>query len=159
MVERLDSGNHHALKLWPVVLLRVFTGIYFTWHGATKIMRGNFADGMQGFLNNSLETSPQLYRLFIEGVVLPNSGVFAPLVAWGEFAIGVSMVLGLATRYAAFCGALMMLNFWLAKGGGVLSGASSDFLWMLLFIVLGLIPAGRIAGLDDGLSDRLPFLR
>ncbi|MBT8077341.1 MAG: DoxX family protein [Gammaproteobacteria bacterium] len=159
MVERLDSGHRHALKLWPIALLRAYTGVYFAWHGAAKIIRGNFAEGMSGFLNRSLETSPQPYRLFVEDIVLPNAGVFAGLVAWGELAIGVALVIGLATRYAAFCGALMVLNFWLAKGGGVFSGASSEFLWMILFMVLGLVPAGRIAGLDDGLSDRLPFLR
>jgi hypothetical protein len=29
----------------------------------------------------------------------------------------------------------------------------------VIFVVLGMVPAGKIAGLDDGLSDKLPFLR
>jgi hypothetical protein len=32
-------------------------------------------------------------------------------------------------------------------------------LWPIIFIVPGLIPAGRIAGLDDGLSDKSRSLR
>jgi len=35
----------------------------------------------------------------VESVVLPNKELFAFLVGWGEFAIGISMILGLATRY------------------------------------------------------------
>ena len=32
-------------------------------------------------------------------------------------------------------------------------------LWPIIFIVSGLIPAGRIAGLPDGLSDKLRIPR
>jgi thiosulfate dehydrogenase [quinone] large subunit len=90
---------------------------------------------------------------------LPGKELFAVLVAWGELAIGLALILGLATRYAAFVGAFMVLNFWFAKGLGVFAGANHDVVWCVILIVLGLIPAGKIAGLDDGLSDRLPFLR
>ena len=72
---------------------------------------------------------------------------------------GLAMIVGLATRYAAAAGALLVLNFWFAKGQGFLDGTNHDVVWLVIFIVLGLVPAGRIAGLDDGLSDKLPFLR
>ena len=52
-----------------------------------------------------------------------------------------------------------MLNFWFAKGIGFFAGQNHDVVWLFIFIVLGFIPAGKVAGLDDGLSDRLPFLR
>jgi thiosulfate dehydrogenase [quinone] large subunit len=91
--------------------------------------------------------------------VLPNSALFGNLVAWGELTIGVALIVGLATRYAAFGGAFLVANFWFAKGAGILDGTNHDVVWLVIFIVLGTIPAGRIAGLDDGLSDRLRFLR
>ena len=159
MVDRLDTRPHGALRLWPIVLLRVYTGVFFAWHGGRKLLRDNFVDGMTGFLNSNLESSASFYRVFAEMIVLPNKEFFASLVAWGELAIGISMILGLATRYAAFFGAVMVLNFWLAKGGSFLSGSNSDVVWLMIFIVLGFIPAGKVAGLDDGLSDRLRFLR
>jgi thiosulfate dehydrogenase [quinone] large subunit len=80
-------------------------------------------------------------------------------VSWGEFAVGIAMILGLATRYAAVAGGIMVVNFWFAKGAGAFDGTNHDVIWLMIFIVLGSVPAGRIAGLDDGLSDRLPFLR
>ncbi len=159
MVDRLESKPHGALKLWPIVLLRVYTGVFFAWHGAGKLMRGNFAEGMEGFLNGRLESSFSFYRPFIEIVVLPNKAFFAAAVAWGELAVGAALVVGLATRYAAFTGAILVANFWFAKGSGVLDGSNHDVVWLVTFVVLGLIPAGKIAGLDDGLSDRLRFLR
>jgi hypothetical protein len=51
------------------------------------------------------------------------------------------------------------LNFWFAKGEGFFAGSNHDVVWLVILLVLAFVPAGRIAGLDDGLSDRLPFLR
>lgn len=159
MNERLGSGPHGYVKHWPIVLLRVYTGVFFAWHGIGKIMRGNFVDGMEGFLTARLTESFAFYRPFIENVVLPNKSMFAALVASGELLVGACMILGLATRYAAAIGAILVLNFWFAKGQGILDGTNHDVIWFVIFVVLGFVPAGKIAGLDDGLSDKLPFLR
>lgn len=159
MVDRLDSRPHGAAKHWPIVVLRIYTGLFFAWSGLGKVSRGDFADGMEGFLNSQLANSFTFYRPFIEAVVLPNKTMFAAMVAWGELAVGLAMIVGLATRYAAVVGAILVLNFWFAKGMPVLAGTNHDVVWFVIFVVLGLVPAGKIAGLDDGLSDKLPFLR
>ena len=159
MVDRLTSKSRTSIKRWPIVLLRVYTGVFFAWHGIGKISRGNFQEGMQDFLHAQLDRSFSFYRPLLESVVLPNSAFFAELVAWGELLIGVALIVGLATRYAAFFGAFMVANFWFAKGAGILDGTNHDVVWLVIFVVLGTIPAGRIAGLDDGLADKLRFLR
>ena len=159
MVDRISSRTNVVLRQWPIVLLRVYTGVFFAYHGIGKLRQDDFAGGLAGFLSSSLESSFSFYRPFIESVALPSAGIFAPLVAWGEVAIGLALILGLATRYAAFIGAFMVLNFWFAKGLGFFAGANHDIVWFVILIVLGSIPAGKTAGLDDGLSDRLPFLR
>ena len=159
MVDRLKSRSHVALRHWPIVVLRVYTGLFFAWNGISKLSRDNFADGMEGFLNAQLANSFTFYRPFIETVVLPNKTMFASLVAWGELGVGFLMIVGLASRYAAAVGAILVLNFWFAKGLPVFAGTNQDFAWFVIFVVLGMVPAGRIAGLDDGLSDKLPFLR
>lgn len=159
MVDRIDTPTAVALRQWPIVLLRVYTGVFFAYHGFGKLRHDDFAAGMSNFLTGRLEQSFSFYRPFIESVVLPSKEIFATLVAWGELAVGVALIVGLATRYAAFVGAFMVLNFWFAKGLGVFDGPNHDVVWFVILIVLGFIPAGRIAGLDDGLSDRLTFLR
>jgi uncharacterized membrane protein YphA (DoxX/SURF4 family) len=159
MVDRLVSRSRATLRLWPIVLLRVYTGIFFAWHGLGKLRRGNFADGLEGFLGSQADNTFSFYRPFVESVVLPNKALFASLVAGGELAIGLAMILGFATRYAAAAGALLVMNFWFAKGQGFFDGTNHDVVWLVIFIVLGLVPAGRMAGLDDGLSDKMRFLR
>lgn len=159
MVDRIDTRTSVALKQWPIVLLRLYTGVFFAYHGIGKIRSDDFASYLSDFLSRSLDTAFTFYRPFIESVALPNAEIFGTLVAWGEAAAGLALAIGLATRYAAFTGAFMAMNFWFAKGQGIFDGANHDVVWFVIFIVLGFIPAGKIAGLDDGLSDRLPFLR
>lgn len=159
MVDRLKSTSQTRIKLWPVAALRIYTGVFFTYNGFRKVVNDQFTDGMVGFLNGRADHSPEFYQSFVESVVMPNKAFFAGLVTFGEIAIGLALILGLATRYAAVAGALMVTNFWLAKGQGVLDGTNHDVVWLMIFLVLALVPAGRIAGLDDGLSDRFRFLR
>jgi len=159
MAEKLMSRTHSAIRLWPIVMLRIYTGVFFAWHGFGKLGRGNFADGLEGFLKAQAGNSFGFYRSFIDAVVLPNKGLFAALVSWGELTVGLLLIVGLATRYAAAVGAFLVLNFWFAKGAGILDGTNHDIVWFVIFLVIGMVPAGRIAGLDDGLSDKLPFLR
>ena len=159
MIDRLLSKGRTKIRLWPIALLRIYTGIFFAYHGFGKLSNDRFTDGMVGFLEGRADSSPEFYRAFIESVVLPNKAIFAGLVGFGELAVGLALILGLATRYAAFAGAFMALNFWLAKGEALLAGSNHDVVWLIILIVLGLIPAGKVAGLDNGLSDRYRLLR
>jgi len=153
-----DVLGGKTIRHWPIVLLRIYTGVFFVYNGFGKIRRDNFSDGMVGFLNGQAENSFSFYRPFVESVVLPNKELFAFLVGWGEFAIGISMILGLATRYGAIAGAVLVANFWFAKGQGVLAGQNHDVVWMIIFIVLAGLHAGRSMGLDEKLSGRFRFL-
>ena len=159
MVDRIRSSRQARINLWPIAALRVYAGVFFTFNGFRKVTNDKFTDGMVGFLNSRADSSPEFYRSFVESVVIPNKALFASMVTFGELFIGLALILGLATRYAAVAGALMVTNFWLAKGQGALDGTNHDAVWLVIFLVLALVPAGRITGLDDGLSDKFRFLR
>ena len=147
-----------SIRDWPIVLLRVYTGVFFIYYGFGKISSGKFVDGMAGFVNMQLDNSFGFFRPFLESVVLPNKGLFAFLVSWGELAIGIAMVLGLATRYFAVAGAVMLASFWFAKGQGFLDGQNHDAIWFMIFVVLAGLHAGRTMSLDQRLADRFKFL-
>ncbi len=144
--------------LWPITLLRVYTGVFFAFHGFGKIQRGGFADGLEGFVSGRLENSFGIIRPFLESVVLPNKAVFGIMVSWGEFMIGLTLIVGLATRYASIAGAIMLAAFWFTKGQGFLEGQNHDVIWFMIFIVLATVHAGRIHSLDAKLADRFRFL-
>lgn len=153
-----EFRSKKAAHLWPITLLRVYTGVFFLYFGFGKIKRGNFADGMEGFLNMQLENTFGFFRPFVESVVLPNKGLFAFLVAWGELAIGAALIVGLATRWASVAGAIMVASFWFAKGQGLLDAQNHDAIWFVIFVVLAAVHAGRAHSVDQRLADRFSFL-
>lgn len=153
-----DLAVRPTVSLWPIVMLRVYTGCFFLYFGVGKIARDNFGDGMTGFVTANLENAVGVMRPFLESVVLPNSGFFAFLVSWGEVAIGIALVLGLATRWASVAGALMVAAFWATKGQGILDAQNHDAIWFFIFIALAGLHAGRVMGLDERLAGRFRFL-
>ena len=155
----LNEFNRKKLThLWPITLLRVYTGVFFAYHGFGKLQRGGFADGLEGFVSGRLESSFGIIRPFLESVVLPNKAVFGIMVSWGELLIGIALIVGLATRYASIAGAIMLAAFWFTKGQGFLEGQNHDAIWCMIFIVLATVHAGRIHSLDARLADRFRFL-
>lgn len=153
-----DFQTVKTLRNWPILLLRVYTGVFFAYYGFRKIVSGSFADGMAGFLSSRAEDSVGWYRMVVEAVIVPMQGLFAFLVAYGELALGMALIIGLATRYAAFAGAFMVLNFWLAKGQGVLDSQNHYVIWFVILIVLGGLHAGRVLSVDQKLVKRFRFL-
>ncbi len=54
------------------------------------------------------------YAAFLQNFVLPNAGVFAYLVTFGEILIGLGLIFGFLTGIASFFGVFMNLNYLLA---------------------------------------------
>jgi thiosulfate dehydrogenase [quinone] large subunit len=88
--------------------------------GWGKITSGKwlFGDGapIQGLVSGAVssEGTPSWYVWFLQNVVEPNAGLFATLVALGEFAVGLGLLVGLLTGIAAFGGVFLNGNFILA---------------------------------------------
>jgi thiosulfate dehydrogenase [quinone] large subunit len=146
------------IQLWPITMLRVYTGVFFLYYGFGKIRNPDFADGLAGFVTSKLESSVGFIRPFLESVVLPNKGLFAFLVSWGELAIGIALIVGLATRWASIAGAIMVAAFWATKGQGFLDAQNHDVIWFMIFVVLATIHAGRAHSVDERLAQRFRFL-
>lgn len=157
-MSNLDEFRSSKISTWPIVLLRVYTGIFFLYFGFRKISSGSFDQGLAGFVNGRLESSVGFFRPFLESVVLPNAKFFAFVVAWGELFLGIALILGLATRYASIAGAVMVAAFWGAKGQGILDAQNHDVIWFVILIVLAGLHAGRTMSLDQKLAGRFRFL-
>ena len=79
------------------------------------------------------------YRAFIQGMLDAQAYTwFSKLVAYGEFMIGVALILGAFTGIAAFFGGFMNWNFMMA------GSASTNPL--LFVIAVGLILAWKVSG-------------
>ena len=89
------------------------------------------------------ELAYPLYVKFIESFALPNAGLINILVPWGEFLVGLGLILGCLTTYAAFFGMVMNFAFLMA---GTISSNPWDIL-LAIFIAAAGYNAGKF-GLD-----------
>jgi uncharacterized membrane protein YphA (DoxX/SURF4 family) len=113
-----------------LVLLRVYLGVVFL-----------------------LAAWPKVREDFIP---LPNASVFAALVTWGELFVGITLVVGLVTRFSATLALVLTVNSMLAKGAWFWSPSSHNAAFAVISLALLIGAAGRTFGLDALLARRWP---
>jgi uncharacterized membrane protein YphA (DoxX/SURF4 family) len=139
-----------------LALVRIGFGLYFLSQAISKLTTG-WMTSPDTLVNNFLSRAVQggaepYYKPFLEGVVIPDGLLFSQLVALGELAVAISLILGLFTRLGALVVAWLTLNYMLMKG--LLNNAGSiDRLYFLVAIVFILASAGLVWGLDGKLRD------
>lgn len=155
--------RQHALA---VALGRIVIGVIFLWSGLSKVV----GDGLgtwsaKGFLE--FATGGTLGWPFVVGEVAEGT-VFNPtrdfwvglagneaavatiafLVPLGMLGIGVSLILGLLTRFGAAMGTLMMLIFFVAAWDFQHGIVNQHLTYAVVTAGLGVIGAGNYFGLD-----------
>ncbi len=92
--------------------LRIAVGILFLIFGEYKVFGTQFTlgGGFQHWIDRFLSEGAYPFMVpVLRGFVLPHGTVIAFLVAYGELAIGLALVLGLLVRAASVCGGIYML--------------------------------------------------
>lgn len=135
---------------WIWLPLRLYAGWQWLQAGWGKIgspawTGENAGAALTGFVRGALEKTggehPDVqawYAAFLRDLVLPNSAFWAQMVAYGEFLVGLALIVGLFTGIAAFFGGFMNMNY-------LLSGAVSTNP-ILLIIAFFLVLAWKTAG-------------
>jgi len=163
------TGQLHTLSVWFILALRLMMGIAFLQSGVDKVLSGSFSAA--GYLQNapSANGSP-VADLFVAMGETPWFVDFVNIaVPWGELLIGLGLLVGFITRFAAFWGAFMMLLFYLGNWDVSHGYINGDFAYMLVFLSVAAFGAGRILGLDayiesydvggETLAERYPWAR
>lgn len=119
-------ADPRASILWLVV--RVWVGYQWLEAGIGKVTNPkgvwvgeNAGAALGGFVKGALEKAtgehPAVqgwYADFLSNFVLPNAAPMSYVVAYGEVAVGLGLILGILTGIAAFFGIVMNTNFLLA---------------------------------------------
>lgn len=145
--------NHFASYILTV--LRLYMGWQWLHAGWGKISGGFDASGfLAGAIKQSTGEHPAVqpwWADFMSGFVIQNVGLFNVLVPWGEFLVGIGLILGTFTTFAALMGAVMNFSY-------MFSGTTSTNPQMVLIEILILIAGFNAAkiGLDRWV---MPFLK
>lgn len=148
---------------WVLLIARVWLG----WHWVTASLEkigapewtGNQAGAaVAGFAKGGLAKAvgehPEVqgwFASFLEGVVIPHSNIFSYMVAFGEFLVGITLIVGCVTTFAALMGALMNMMFLMAGTSSI----NPEMLVIAIILMVSGINSGKI-GVDRLL---LPWLK
>ncbi|HEY9584688.1 MAG TPA: DoxX family membrane protein [Candidatus Paceibacterota bacterium] len=146
--------------LW--FLIRLYLGYEWISAGMGKIISPAWVgpdagSALSGFVNKAVAKSvgehPDVsawFAGFLKAVILPQPQFWSHVVAFGELAVGIGLILGVFTFAAAFFGGFMNLNY-------LLAGSVSINPAMLL-LSIGLLLAWRIAGYIGADKYLMPFI-
>jgi len=135
---------------WVWLIVRLYVGWTWLKAGWGKVTNpawvgSKSGTALTGFVNNALTKAsgehPDVqswYATFLHSVVLPHTGLWSNLVAFGETLVGIGLILGAFAGIAAFFGILMNLNYLLAGAVSV----NPILLMLSIFLVLAWKTAG-----------------
>jgi thiosulfate dehydrogenase [quinone] large subunit len=141
---------NHPLAAWLWLPIRVWLGWQWVaaslhkfespaWMQTGLALKGFWAGAVAIPATGTAPIHYAWYRAFLQMLLNAQAYTwFAKLVPVGEFLVGIALILGLFTGFAAFMGGLMNWNFMMA------GSASVNPMFFLLSV--GLILAWKIAG-------------
>ncbi|GIP20396.1 DoxX family protein [Paenibacillus sp. J22TS3] len=145
----------NAAAMWCLTIIRIYLGYQWVTAGYGKISGGFDASGfLKGAISKSTGEHPAVqgwWSAFLQHGALPGVGFINILVPFGEFLVGLGLILGTFTTFAALMGAVMNTAY-------LFSGTVSTNAQMLILEVLILAAGANAAkiGFDRFI---LPSLR
>ena len=149
----IDESKRYVAPLWAVTILRVYLGVGFLSAASNKVLGwwASWPQNMSHFLTSKLNDAYAFYRPIITGLVLPHVGFFAHTIAMSEVAVGLSLLLGAGTRFAAAAGLVLIVNYMLAFGDIPWQPGADQAFFVGLVVVL-ITNGGRAFGIDHWLA-------
>lgn len=150
-----------------MVLVRVLVGAVWLNGGLEKLLNPAFPRQFAASLEAGgfVSQAPPFFRGFMQEYVVPNAELFAQLMRAGELTLGIALILGLLTNFAAVGSVFLSAVIMLSQGGVQLGGGlgAPEFLTInvlvaLLSLVILFSPVAKEVSLDAGLARRSPGL-
>lgn len=133
MVVNFFRENKYASMF--LLIIRLYLGYEWMVAGWGKITGGFDATGfLKGAVSKALGEHPAVpswWASFLDGFAIPNVDLFNFLIPWGEFLVGLALIIGCFTTFAAVMGAVM--NFAFMFSG---TTSSNPLMALLTFFIL-----------------------
>jgi len=157
------ASKNPIQKAKAIAIMRIAFGLvwtidaYFKWQPA-------FADNFIGYIKETLDGQPAIIHAWLNSwinIVSINPVLFARLVALGESAIAIGLLLGLLSNLAYAGGVLLSFVIWTVPEGfgGPYTAGSTDIgtgiIYIFVFVGLFLLSAGQYYGLDKRVRSKL----
>lgn len=159
LARRMFDTTQYA---WIWAIIRIYIGYSWVTSGWGKVTGTGWVDGgaaLKGYWTRAVALPeggrPPItydwYREFLKVLLESDSYTwFAPLLAYGEVIVGLCLIAGLLTGFAAFGGALMNFNFMLAG-----SASTNPVLFLFALVIILAWKSAGYYGADRWVLPRL----
>ena len=149
------NNKFSAVQLWAITVMRILIGWHLLYEGMFKIMKDDWTAA--GFLSQSKWIFEGFFKRMAADPELLNVVNF--LNIWGLILIGIALILGLFTRFAAISGLVLIglyyisnppmpgLHYSIPMEGNYLI-VNKNLIEMSALFVIFIIPTGKFIGLD-----------
>jgi len=113
LFQQKSNANSVALAM-----LRIAVGFFFVVFGQYKVFGSGFVHlGFRGYVEGFIRNGAYPFMVpVLQWILAHASTAMALAVGYGEFLIGISLVIGLFSRVASLFGCALMLAMWLSGG-------------------------------------------
>ena len=121
-----------------ILILRIAVAIFFIMACVRKMESGwiTSSEQLKSGLSKYNDNATGFQKTYLDKVAIPYAGIWSPIIALGETALGISLLIGLLTNVSLVAGMLMLLSFYIANGNIFSSELLSDVYGMVLFVCL-----------------------
>ncbi|MFC1568701.1 DoxX family membrane protein [bacterium] len=151
----MKSQEFNKLQMIALVIMRVFIGWHFLYEGLAKLIKGNWS--AVGFLSQSKWIFSPIFQWMASNPKVLAAVDFMNI--WGLILIGLGLILGGLTRYAAFAGMGLIFLYYLCNPpfAGLFYAIPSEGNYLIVnknlveiaaLFVIAIIPTGEYLGID-----------
>lgn len=137
-----------------LILTRIVFGLFLTWEGLQRLLADAWSAAPE-LLNAPF--APSIFVWFADPTRIE---LVSKLNIWGLIIVGIALVIGLRLRFFSLIGIILMVVYYFLNLDLSLIGKThilidQHVLYILLFIILNSLNAGKYWGLDRGFVFKL----
>lgn len=142
----MEPIKYSKIQTIVLVALRLVVGYHFLFEGMDKLFNPNWTSA--GFLLQSNWLFADIFHSLVDSSIILSVVDFMNI--WGQILIGLGLILGLFSRWAAYAGALLIFFYYIAIPPFVNSYTFIDknLLELFAFLVIAIFPTSQIIGID-----------
>ena len=138
-METSRTYDRSSVAVGALLLIQVCVGYEWLVSGLTKLVHGDFPQGLAAELRDMSSAAPGWYRGFLDGAVIPHAVALGYAIEIAEVAVGIVLLVAVlrlpariaryvppATAAALLAGLVLAVNFALANGSSFGLGLASD---------------------------------
>ena len=144
----MKPTKYSKIQTIVLIALRLLIGYHFLFEGVDKLITPSPGWTSAGFLLQSNWIFADIFHALVESSSVLSVIDFMNI--WGQILIGLGLILGFYTKWAAYAGALLLFFYYIAIPPFVNSYTFIDknLFELFAFLVIAVFPTSQIIGID-----------